>query len=71
LGYLISVSIALSYHYRFLYVLFVAIDACFRLKRRLVSSESKDPGLATRLAYFVGDKLYREYLLTKMDQKEV
>ncbi|KAJ7801206.1 hypothetical protein B0H14DRAFT_3489894 [Mycena olivaceomarginata] len=27
----------------FLYILFVAIDACFRLKRRLVSSVLKDP----------------------------
>ncbi|KAF8193985.1 hypothetical protein K438DRAFT_1969276 [Mycena galopus ATCC 62051] len=30
---------------KFLYILFIAIDACFRLKRRLVSSELKDPTL--------------------------
>ena len=52
-------------------MLIIAIDACFRLKRRLVSSEAKDPGLATGLAYFVPDQPYRGYLLTKTDQKEV
>ncbi|KAL4264055.1 CxC2-like cysteine cluster KDZ transposase-associated domain-containing protein [Pleurotus pulmonarius] len=30
---------------RFLYTLFIALDACFRLKRRMVSSVEKDPGL--------------------------
>jgi hypothetical protein len=52
-------------------VLIIAIDACFRLKRRLVSSEAKDPGLGTGLAYFLENLKYRSYLLTKTDQKEV
>ncbi|KAJ6463065.1 hypothetical protein C8R47DRAFT_1180402 [Mycena vitilis] len=43
----------------YLYILFLALDACFRLKRRMVSSELKDP------------KPYREYLLTVTDQKEM
>ncbi|KAJ6474079.1 hypothetical protein DFH09DRAFT_1343353 [Mycena vulgaris] len=33
---------------RFLYILFIAIDACFHLKRRLVSSVVKDPALGSR-----------------------
>ncbi|KAJ7825744.1 hypothetical protein B0H14DRAFT_3088554 [Mycena olivaceomarginata] len=37
---------------RFLYILYIAIDACFRLKRRLVSSELKDPGLGSGWSYF-------------------
>jgi len=49
----------------------LAIDACFRLKRRIVSSEKKDPGLGTGWAYFVEDEPYREYLLTVTDQEEV
>lgn len=57
--------------YRFLYCLFIAIDACFRLKRRLISSKLKDPGLGTGWGYFVEDELYRSYLLTVTDQKEV
>ncbi|KAJ7802387.1 hypothetical protein B0H13DRAFT_2244748 [Mycena leptocephala] len=36
---------------QFIYVLFLALDACFRLKRCMVSSEIKDPGLGTGWAY--------------------
>lgn len=38
---------------RFLYSLFLAIDANFRLKRKAVSSDMADPGLCNGLAYFV------------------
>ena len=58
-------------HSRYLYVLILAIDACFRLKRRIVSSEKKDPGFGTGWAYFIEDEPYREYLLTVTDQDEV
>jgi hypothetical protein len=40
---------------RFLYTLFLAIDACFRLKCCLVLSEKKDPGLGTGWAFFLKD----------------
>ncbi|KAJ7670794.1 hypothetical protein DFH06DRAFT_1267265 [Mycena polygramma] len=56
---------------RYLYILFIAIDACFRLKWRLVSSEAKDPGLGTGLSYFMEDHPFRQYLLTVTDQKEM
>jgi hypothetical protein len=56
---------------RFLYIFFLAIDVCFRLKRRLVSSVLKDPSLASSLAYMVETLGYRDYLLTVTDQKEV
>ncbi|KAJ7753698.1 hypothetical protein B0H14DRAFT_3512710 [Mycena olivaceomarginata] len=36
-----------------LYILFIAIDTCFRLKRRLVSSVLKDPSLGSGWAYMV------------------
>ncbi|KAJ7787930.1 hypothetical protein B0H14DRAFT_3095293 [Mycena olivaceomarginata] len=39
---------------KFLYILYIAIDTCFRLKRRLVSSELKDPGLGSGWSYFHG-----------------
>ncbi|KAF7327519.1 hypothetical protein MKEN_00330800 [Mycena kentingensis (nom. inval.)] len=54
-----------------LYVLFIALDACFRLKRRLVGSDLRDPGLGTGWAYFVEWEPYRQYLLTVTDQKEI
>lgn len=63
--------IDLLYVSRFLYILFLALDACFRLKRGLVSSELKDPGLGTGMSYMVENELYRKYLLTVTDQKEV
>ncbi|KAJ7758846.1 hypothetical protein DFH07DRAFT_867964 [Mycena maculata] len=54
-----------------LYTFFLALDACFRLKRRLISSELKDPGLGVGLAYMVENEPYREYLRTVTDQKEM
>ncbi|KAJ7734855.1 hypothetical protein B0H16DRAFT_1731613 [Mycena metata] len=55
----------------FLYILFLAIDACFRLKCRLVSSELKDPSLGPGWSYMVESAPYRAYLLTVTDQKEM
>jgi hypothetical protein len=51
--------------------MFLAMDACFRLKRRLVSSYLKDPSLAEGLAYMVASSSFREFLLSVTDQKEV
>ncbi|KAJ7876464.1 hypothetical protein B0H14DRAFT_2568179 [Mycena olivaceomarginata] len=56
---------------KFLYILYIAIDACFRLKRRLVSSELKDPGLGSGWSYFTEDPPFRRFLLTVTDQKEM
>ncbi|KAJ7429368.1 hypothetical protein B0H11DRAFT_1768371 [Mycena galericulata] len=56
---------------RFLYTLFLALDACFRLKRRLVSSELKDPDLGPGWAYMVETEPYRAYLRGVTDQKEM
>ncbi|KAJ7908806.1 hypothetical protein B0H13DRAFT_2233210 [Mycena leptocephala] len=56
---------------KFLYILFLALDACFCLKRGMVSSELKDAGLGTGWSYMVENGPYREYLLTVTDQKEM
>ncbi|KAJ7801750.1 hypothetical protein B0H14DRAFT_3489222 [Mycena olivaceomarginata] len=56
---------------RFLYILFIALDACFRLKRHMISSEIKDPGLGTGWAYVTENPPYRHYLLTVTEQKEM
>ncbi len=47
------------------------MDACFRLKHRMVSSELKDPGLGTGWAYMAESAPYCRYLLGVTDQKEV
>ncbi|KAF7310892.1 CxC2 domain-containing protein [Mycena chlorophos] len=54
-----------------LYIQYIAIDACFRLKRMLVSSVLRDPALGGGWAYFVEPEPYRQYLLTVTDQKEM
>jgi hypothetical protein len=56
---------------RFIYNIYFALDACFRLKRGTVSSELKDPGLGTGMAFMLENLGYREFLLTVTDQKEV
>ncbi|KAL6299003.1 hypothetical protein BKA93DRAFT_820101 [Sparassis latifolia] len=49
---------------RWIYRLFVRLDANFHLKRKKVSSDSIDPGLNHGYAYFVEEKAYKEYLST-------
>ncbi|KAK7054294.1 hypothetical protein VNI00_003487 [Paramarasmius palmivorus] len=55
---------------KFLYNKFISLDACFRLKRRAVSSEAVDPGLFTGLAYYVSQQPYKEWVKGAPIQKE-
>ncbi|KAG9310541.1 hypothetical protein JVU11DRAFT_9086 [Chiua virens] len=45
-----------------IYALFIAIDANFRLKRKAVSSDQSDPSLNRGWAYFVEEGTYKNYL---------
>ncbi|KAK7028210.1 hypothetical protein VNI00_014900 [Paramarasmius palmivorus] len=54
----------------FIYRKFISVDVCFRLKRRKISSEQSDPGLATGLAYFVPQDQYQPFQKAVGDQKE-
>ncbi|KAK7017498.1 hypothetical protein VNI00_018627 [Paramarasmius palmivorus] len=54
----------------YLYFKFIGVDACFRLKRRHISSEEKDPGLATGLAYYVPQEQYQKFVAKLTEQKE-
>ncbi|KAH9899376.1 hypothetical protein C8Q73DRAFT_638342, partial [Cubamyces lactineus] len=56
---------------RYLYTLSIAMDACFRLKRRAVSNEQKDPILGSGWGYFVEDTKYREVLAAYAEQEEM
>ncbi|KAF8871964.1 hypothetical protein BD779DRAFT_1613866 [Infundibulicybe gibba] len=47
-----------------IYALFLAMDANFRLKRLNVSSNDKDPGLNRGFAYFVSEKPFKAFLQT-------
>ncbi|KAG1884769.1 hypothetical protein F4604DRAFT_1878698 [Suillus subluteus] len=52
---------------QWLYGLFLAIDANFRLKRKAVSSDSVDPSLSCGWGYFVEDKAYKDFLHSGAD----
>jgi hypothetical protein len=47
---------------KFLYALFLAIDANFRMKRKQVSSEEADPGLNLGSAFFSDVKAYMQHV---------
>lgn len=56
---------------RYLYYQAFGIDACFRFKRRQVSSYQKDPELGPGYSYLVAWDSYSEYLARFADQQEV
>ena len=56
---------------RFLYWLFVSLDACFRVKRYDVSDEKTDPILDDGLAYFVPNGPYKEQVKKYKNQAAV
>ncbi|KAJ7447046.1 hypothetical protein B0H11DRAFT_2151984 [Mycena galericulata] len=47
---------------RFLYALFLALDANFRMRRKRVSSEEADPGLNNGAAFYSEVKAYMEHV---------
>jgi hypothetical protein len=53
---------SLNIDFSWLYALFIAIDACFRLQRKDVSTETQDPGLNHGFAYLVEEVAFRAYL---------
>ncbi|KAF7331416.1 CxC2 domain-containing protein [Mycena kentingensis (nom. inval.)] len=56
---------------RFLYTFFVALDACFRLKRRLISSLAKDPPSGPAWAYMTELVSYERFLASVTEQDDV
>ncbi|KAF6752347.1 hypothetical protein DFP72DRAFT_850145 [Ephemerocybe angulata] len=55
---------------RYIHALNLALDACFRLKRKDVSSEKADPGLSNGFSYFVKQSKFNEYLEEHKDEVE-
>jgi hypothetical protein len=56
---------------RYLYTIFLAIDTCFHLKRKKISSWLADPSIQDGWAYFVRSLTYEEFVKTLGEQKEV
>lgn len=55
---------------RFLYALFLAIDANFRMKRKQVSSEEADPGLNNGVAFFSEVTAYMAHVREQWDVEQ-
>ncbi|KAJ8503496.1 hypothetical protein ONZ45_g10817 [Pleurotus djamor] len=68
---LVNLPLNWQLHKNFMHTLYIALDACFRLKRRIISSSEKDPGLGVGWSYFVESEPFRKYLLSVTDQKEM
>ncbi|KAJ8495283.1 hypothetical protein ONZ45_g12926 [Pleurotus djamor] len=56
---------------RFLYTVFLSIDANFRLKNRLRNVENADPGLHTGLAYFVPSQPYNNHIMKHATEADI
>ncbi|KAJ7030787.1 hypothetical protein C8F04DRAFT_1186443 [Mycena alexandri] len=55
---------------RFLYALFLALDANFRMRRKKVSSEEKDPSLGDGWSFYCEIAPYYNYLAANWKQKQ-
>ncbi|KAH7903909.1 hypothetical protein BJ138DRAFT_1019877, partial [Hygrophoropsis aurantiaca] len=55
---------------QWLYSVFVAIDANFRLKRFQVSSDAADPSLSRGWQYFVEDTQFKAHLAERIDEPQ-
>ncbi|KAF8995213.1 hypothetical protein BDZ89DRAFT_971867 [Hymenopellis radicata] len=56
---------------RFLYLLFLAIDANFRLRNAVVSTAERDPPLGDGWAYFIEQGPYEDYILGFVSQEDM
>ncbi|THV01172.1 hypothetical protein K435DRAFT_818118 [Dendrothele bispora CBS 962.96] len=56
---------------KFLYTMFLVFDACFRLKRKKISSWNRDPSLQDGWAYFVENGPYLDWCRKMAEQKEM
>ncbi len=55
-------SLLLTTLHRWLYQLYISLDANFRLKRKKVSCEESDPSLNDGIAYMVKEQQYKVFL---------
>jgi hypothetical protein len=52
-------------------MLFLCMDANFRLKNQIVSNYSQDPGLGTGWAYMTPREEYERYILSRTNDGDV
>ncbi|KAF9551575.1 hypothetical protein CPC08DRAFT_738301 [Agrocybe pediades] len=56
---------------RFLYMVFICLDANFRLKNQLVSNYSQDPGLGIGWAYMLPREPYESYVMSRANDADI
>ncbi|PPQ81349.1 hypothetical protein CVT26_014500 [Gymnopilus dilepis] len=56
---------------RFLYTMFICMDANFRLKNQLVSSYSQDPGYGIGWAYMVPREPYEKFITSRTNDQDI
>lgn len=66
-----SETMSLTSTISFLDALFLALDACFRLKRRNISSHTADPGLSHGFSYFVEETKLTDHLSNYENEVEL
>lgn len=54
----------------FLHSLFIGLDANFRLKRKDISNDEKDPGLGHGIAYIVEERAFKSHITAHAGEKE-
>ena len=69
LFYILTPQHSMTIHHRWLYSLFIAIDANFRLK--LKTRGINDPELGSGLAYFVNAPKFEAHLKSHVEEEEV
>ena len=69
LFYILTLQHSMTVHHRWLYSLFIAIDANFRLK--LKTRGINDPELGSGLAYFVNAPKFEAHLKSHTEEEEV
>lgn len=55
--------------YRWIYTLFIALDACFRLKNK--DRKIKDPEMGSGWGYFVEEESYKQHIESYVEIEEV
>ena len=63
--------ILLTRSQRFLYIMFLCMDANFRLKNQLISNYSQDPGLGIGWSYMTLHIPYEKYVLSRASDTDV
>ncbi|KDR70910.1 hypothetical protein GALMADRAFT_144380 [Galerina marginata CBS 339.88] len=56
---------------QYLYMMFVCMDANFRLKNQVVSNYSQDPGLGTGWSYMIPREPYKRYVLSRANDEDI